>query len=93
MRAEYRPNRNGKKLLGLLRLEDFVVGSKLQCCMGRWTWESGEKKSAIGHMFGIGLDVIEMVVGDSGNLDIGSDHNLIWSKVVWGRTEVEVRRE
>ena len=23
------------------------------------------------------LDVIKMVVGDSGNLDIGSDHNLI----------------
>ena len=34
-----------------------------------------------------------MVVEDSSNLEIGSDHNLIWSKVVWGRTEVEVRRE
>ena len=34
-----------------------------------------------------------MVVEDSGNLDIVSDHNLIWGEVVWGRTEVEVRRE
>ena len=27
-----------------------------------------------------------MVVEDSGNLDIGSDHDLIWGKVVWERT-------
>ena len=65
----------------------------MQCCVGRWTWESGEKKSVIGYMFGKGLDVIKMVVEDSGNLDIGSDHNLIWSEVVWGLIEVEVRRE
>ena len=25
-------------------------------------------------------------------MDIGSDHNLIWGEVVWGWTEVEVRR-
>ena len=53
-----------------------------------------EKKWVIDYMlFGKGLDVIKMVVEDSGNLDIGSDHNLIWGKVVWGRTEVVVRRE
>ena len=51
----------------------------------------GDKKSVIYYKFGKGLDVI-IVVEDSGNLDIGSDH-LIWSEVVWGRTEVEVRRE
>ena len=34
-----------------------------------------------------------MVVEDSGNLDIGSDHNLIWAEEVWDWTEVEVRRE
>ena len=45
------------------------------------------------YKFGKGLAVIEMVDEDSGNLDIGSDHNLIRSEVVWGRTEVEVRRE
>ena len=33
-----------------------------------------------------------MVVEDSGNLDIESDHNLIWGEWVCGRTEVEVRR-
>ncbi len=61
---------------------------------GRWTWESGEKKSVIDYMlFGKGLDVIKVVVEDSGNLDIGSDHNLIWNEVVWGRTEIEARRE
>ena len=27
------------------------------------------------------LDMIKMVVGDSSNLDIGSDHNLIWGEV------------
>ena len=49
--------------------------------------ESREKKSIIDYMlFGKGLDVIKM---DSGNLDIGSDHNLIWGKVVWGWREVE----
>ncbi len=46
--------------------------------MGRWTAESGEKKLVIDYMlFGKGLDVIKMVVEDSGNLDIRSDHNLI----------------
>ena len=64
----------------------------MQCCVGRWTGESGEKKSVIDYMlFGKGLDVIKMVVEDSGNLDIGSDHNLIRGKVVWERTEAEVR--
>ena len=40
-----------------------------------------------------GLDVIKMVVADSSNLDIGSDNICIWGKVVWERTEIEVRRE
>ena len=84
------PNSNEKRLLDLVRLGDFVVENKLQRCVGRWTWESGEKKLIIDYMFGKGLDVIKMVVEDSGNLNIGSDHNLIWDKVVWGRTEVEV---
>ena len=33
-------------------------------------------------LFGKGLDVIKMVVVDSGNLDIGSDH-IISSGVKW----------
>ena len=56
---------------------DFVVGNKLQCRVGRWTWENGEKKSVIDYMFGKGLDIIKMIVENSGHLDIGSDHNLI----------------
>ena len=44
-------------------------------------------------LFGKRLDVIKMIVEDSVNLDIWSDHNLIWSEVVRWRTEVEVRRE
>ena len=77
------PNSNGKRMLDLMRLGDYVVENKLQCCVGRWTWESGEKKSLMNYMLlGKGLGVIKMVVEDSGNLDIGSDHNLIWSEVV-----------
>ena len=80
--AEDHPNSNGKKLLDLVRLGDFVVRNKLQCCVGMLAWASGEKKSVIDHMlFGKGLDVIKMVE-DSGNLDIGSDYNIIWGKVV-----------
>ena len=57
--AEDHPNRNGKRLLDLVTLGDFVVGNKLQCCVGMWTWESGEKKSVLDYMlFGKGLDVI-----------------------------------
>ena len=63
-------------------------------CVGKWTWESGEKKSVLDHMlFGKGLDVIKIIVEDSGNLNIGSNDDLIWGEMVWGRTEVEVRRE
>ena len=36
--------------MGLVRLGDFVVGNKLQSCMGRWTGESGEKTSVIDYM-------------------------------------------
>ena len=55
----------------------------LQCCDGRWTWESGVRKSVIDYMlFGKAIIAVEMVVEDSGKLDVGSDHNLIWSEVV-----------
>ena len=33
--AEDGPNSNGKRLLDLVRLGDFVVGNKLQCCVCR----------------------------------------------------------
>ena len=63
--AEDRPYSNGKRLLNLEKLVDFVVGNKLQCCEGRWTWESWEKKSVKDYtLFGKGLDVIKMVVKD-----------------------------
>ena len=83
-----------EEAVGFSKIWRFCSRNKLECSDGRWTWESGVKKSIIYHMlFGKGLDVIKMVVEDSGNRDIGSDHNLIWGKVVLGRTEVEVRRE
>ncbi len=38
--AEEHPNSNGKRLLELVVAGDHSVGSLLQCCDGRWTWES-----------------------------------------------------
>ena len=93
LEAEDRQNSNGKRLLDLVRFGDFVVENKLQCCVGRWTWESSEIKLVIDYEFVKGMDVIKIVVEDSGYFYIGSDHNLICGKVVWGRTEIEVRRE
>ena len=91
--TEDRLNNNWKRLLDLVRFGDFVVENKLQCFVGRWTWESWEKKSLIDYQFVKVMDVIKMVVEDSGNFDIASDHNIIWGEVVWERTECEVRRE
>ena len=42
--SEDHPNSNGKRLLDLMRLGDFVVGNKLHCCVDWWTWGSGVKK-------------------------------------------------
>ena len=51
------------------------------------------RKSVIDYMlFGKAIEVDEMVVEDSGMLDVESDHYLIWSEVIWGRREVR-RRE
>ena len=64
----------------------------LQCCDGRWTWESGVRKSVIDYMlFGKAIIAVEMVVEDSGKLDVGSDHNLIWSEVVRRRERYKWR--
>ena len=45
-----------------LRLGDFVVGNMLQYSVGKW----GEEVSIDYMLFGKGLDVIKMVVEDSG---------------------------
>ena len=37
-------------------------------------------------------ELVEMVVEESGKFDVGSDHNLIWSEVIWGRGEVRKRK-
>ena len=51
-----------------MRLGDFVVGNKLQCCVGWGTWESGEKESVLDYiLFGKNLNEIKIVVQDSGN--------------------------
>ena len=83
LEAEEHPNSNGKRLL--VRAGDLNLGYQLQCCDGRWTWESGVRKSVIVCMFGKAIEVVEMVLEDSGKLDVGSDHYLIWSEVIWGR--------
>ncbi len=44
-------------------------------------------------LFGKAIEVVEMVVEDLGKLDVGSDHNLIWSKVIWGWREVRRRAQ
>ena len=50
------------------------------------------RRSVIDYMlFGKAIEVVE-VLEDSGKFDVGSDHNLIWSEVIWGRREVR-RRE
>ena len=75
-----------------MKVGDLSIGNQLQCCDGRWTWESCVRKSVIDYMlFGKAIEVVEMVVEDSGKLDVGSDHNPIWREVIWGRREV--RRE
>ena len=51
----------------------------MQCLDGRWTWKSGVRKSVIDYMFGKAIKVVEMVVEDSGKLDVWSDRNPIWS--------------
>ena len=89
MGAEAHPNRNGKRLLELVREGDLNVGNQLQCSDGRWTWESGVRKSVIDYMlFWKAIEVVEMVVEVTGKLDMGSDHNLIWSEAIWRRREV-----
>ena len=56
---------------------DLNAGNQLQCCDGSWTWESGVRKSVIDYMlFGKAIEVVEMAVEDSGNLDVESDHQL-----------------
>ena len=76
-------------MLELVKVGDLSVGNQLQCCDGRWTWESDVRKSVIHYMlFGKAIEVVEMVVEDSGKLDVGLDHNLIWSEVLWVRREV-----
>ena len=41
------------------------------------------------HVVWKAIEVVEMVVEDSGKLDVGSDHNLIWLEVILGRREDE----
>ena len=44
-------------------------------------------------LFGKAIEVVDMVAEDSGKLDMGSDHNLIWSEVICGRREVRKREQ
>ena len=52
------------------------------------------RRSVIDYMlFGKEIEVGVMVVEDSGKLEWESNHNLIWSKVIWGRREVRRREQ
>ena len=64
LRAEEHPNSNGKRLLELVREGDLSIGNQLQCCNGRWTWESGVWKSVIEYMlFGKAIEVRDVSRG------------------------------
>ena len=68
--ADEHPNSNGKRLLELVRVGDLSIGNQLQCCDGRWIWEGGVGKAVIDYMlFGKAIEVVEVVVEDSGKLD------------------------
>ena len=46
------------------------------------------RKSVIDYMlFEKAIEVVEMVVEDSGKLDVWPDHNLICNEVIWGGRE------
>ena len=86
--AEQSSNRNGRKLLDLVGVCNLRVGNQLSQCSGRWPWEIKERRSVVDFiLLSRGLVMDRMMVEDSGELYLGSDHNLIWCDVRTGRLE------
>lgn len=66
----------------LVNSSDLVIGNKMSVCKGRWTWESAGRRSVVDYiLFSSGLIMKSMQVEDSGDGDLGSDHNLVWCVV------------
>ena len=63
-----------------MRILNFQVFTR-----GKWTWHGGEKKSVLDYVLmsdGLADNTTQMVIGDDGWFDIGSDHNLLfWESV------------
>ena len=67
----------------------MLIGNKAEVCRGRWTWEGRGSRSVVDYMLvSRGLFLVEMVIEDDDN-DLGSDHNLLWCVVRYGRPEVK----
>ena len=69
-------------------MEGILDKPDLLQCSGWWTWEMKERKSVIDYIsLSRGLVVDRMMVQDSGELNLGLDHNLIWCGVRTDRLE------
>ena len=67
------PNQNGRSLLRMVFVADLAIASELQNCEGKWTWESGEKRSVVNYIL-VPQDLKKMIIEGNGQLDTGSDH-------------------
>ena len=79
-------SRNGRKLLNLVGVCNLRVGNQLPQCNGRWTREMKERRLVVDYILLLRGLVMDK---DSGELNLGSDHNLIWCE----REEVDWRKE
>ena len=93
---EQSPNRNGQKLLNVVWACDLRVGNELPECMGRWTWESGEKRSVVDYILvSREMNVHRMIIEDEGAVELGSvrpQSDLVCNWTVQSR-ESDTRRE
>ena len=79
---------NGRKLLDLVGVCNLYEGNQLSQCNGRWMWGNEERRSVVDYISpSRGLVMDRMVVEVSGELNLGSYHNLIWCEVRTGRLE------
>ena len=91
---EQSPNKNGQKLLNVVWACDLRVGNELPECKGRWTWESGEKRSVVDYILvSRETNVHRMITEDEGAVELGSDHNLIWCVIGQSKAEKVIQEE